>query len=565
MTISKIEIAKIRLDGGTQMREALDQNAVDDYAAGMIAGDKFPPVRVFFDDSVYWLTDGFHRVAAAKQIAYLLIEADVQTGTQRDAIIDSTAANAKNGLRRSQEATRRSIITLLKDKEWGIKSDSQIAKKVGCDHKTVGARRAELEASGEIPKMETRMVERGGVQYQMKAAAPSTYEAEMKALAQASPHNSITHYAVEFQLGDVAFFRPREKQGLDYWKNRCAGRIARITDTEITFDYVTGDNNAKEENRTIGVGETILPLMDIEYVHWYRNSHYTEETILLFSYKDHFIAFRAPDAYTDYGSDAVWWAGKTGKTEDKGVAYRFHPDYLKYWRREKVPVMTAPEWLLPYRMRHLVARAGRARSGKIKMPPQPETVQPVVSAPERPALKEWAYVGNTVQHMSGKHCLIENTYFTDRWMIRAEIVNPKGDGFCDAPEFEFGPLPEPTQTPIQVGDTVLTRTGRMGEVTEANGLITVKTASYTSNHTPASLKPVPIRASKQKRAPLPPLMTEEEMERLEESMRTVFIFIQTRLETEEPDLLTHLDEIRRALNTVEAEHFRSIEADKVKL
>lgn len=45
----------------------LNGSVVYDYEDQMRAGDKFPPIVVFFDGSRYWLADGFHRVAAARR------------------------------------------------------------------------------------------------------------------------------------------------------------------------------------------------------------------------------------------------------------------------------------------------------------------------------------------------------------------------------------------------------------------------------------------------------------------------------------------------------------------
>ena len=44
-----LPISKLRLDGGTQPRAAIDFTAVDDYQDAMEAGAKFPPVTVFYD------------------------------------------------------------------------------------------------------------------------------------------------------------------------------------------------------------------------------------------------------------------------------------------------------------------------------------------------------------------------------------------------------------------------------------------------------------------------------------------------------------------------------------
>ncbi|MBC7784975.1 MAG: ParB N-terminal domain-containing protein, partial [Burkholderiales bacterium] len=85
----KLAIKKIRTDGGTQPRAALDTFTVDAYADDMKRGDKFPPVDAFFDGTDYWLARGFHRTAAADRSGRKDIEATIHQGTRRDAILFS--------------------------------------------------------------------------------------------------------------------------------------------------------------------------------------------------------------------------------------------------------------------------------------------------------------------------------------------------------------------------------------------------------------------------------------------------------------------------------------------
>ena len=66
--VMALDIAVIRLDGGTQPRAGIDQAVVEDYANDMAAnGDEFPPVQVVYDGAEYWLWDGFHRLHARKR------------------------------------------------------------------------------------------------------------------------------------------------------------------------------------------------------------------------------------------------------------------------------------------------------------------------------------------------------------------------------------------------------------------------------------------------------------------------------------------------------------------
>ncbi len=148
-TIQTIPIADIRRNGGTQQRTGLNHEVVQEYATAMRQGDKFPPVKLKYDGTNYWLTDGFHTTEAAWSIGQTNIEAEVSTGSQRDAILISVGVNSDHGLRRSNADKRRAVTTLLQDEEWGQWSDREIAKHCKVDHKTVGKIRKEL--TGEIP------------------------------------------------------------------------------------------------------------------------------------------------------------------------------------------------------------------------------------------------------------------------------------------------------------------------------------------------------------------------------------------------------------------------------
>ena len=117
--IKTIPVSDIRRDGGTQQRVSLNHETVIEYAESMEEGASFPPVKVKYDGENYWLYDGFHTLEAAWSIGRKEIEAQIISGTQREAILESVGVNAKHGLRRSNADKRRAVTTLLEDKEWG--------------------------------------------------------------------------------------------------------------------------------------------------------------------------------------------------------------------------------------------------------------------------------------------------------------------------------------------------------------------------------------------------------------------------------------------------------------
>lgn len=157
----QIDIKKIRTDGGTQPRDAINDEVVIDYGAQMQDGILFPPVIVFFDGTDHWLADGFHRVRAALLAKQTQILADIRQGTRRDAILHSVGANAAHGLRRSNADKRRAVETLLRDDEWKTWSNAEVAKRCGVSDHFVGVVRREVtpiqsESTSASPKSSVR-------------------------------------------------------------------------------------------------------------------------------------------------------------------------------------------------------------------------------------------------------------------------------------------------------------------------------------------------------------------------------------------------------------------------
>jgi hypothetical protein len=118
----------IRIDGGTQSREKIDEAVVADYADLIQDGVVFPAVRVYFDGISHYLADGFHRYHAHRKAGKGAIEADIVNGTLREAILYSLSANHSHGLRRSSADKRKAVMTMLEDFEWQEYSNAEIAR-----------------------------------------------------------------------------------------------------------------------------------------------------------------------------------------------------------------------------------------------------------------------------------------------------------------------------------------------------------------------------------------------------------------------------------------------------
>src|SRR5438067_1360425 len=98
--------------------------------------DALPPVTVFFDDTVYWVADGFHRVEALRTLKQRRpdithVPVDLRQGSKRDAILFACGANAKHGKPLAYSEKRSAVQRLLADEEWSQWSNRAIARHVG--------------------------------------------------------------------------------------------------------------------------------------------------------------------------------------------------------------------------------------------------------------------------------------------------------------------------------------------------------------------------------------------------------------------------------------------------
>jgi hypothetical protein len=135
--MQELNIADIRIDGGTQIRKQLNQDKVDEYAQQMEDGVVFPPITVFFDGSSNWLSSGFHRYFMHKKLGRETISAIVKEGTIEDATLFALGDN-KHGLNMSAEDYRRSVEIMLNHAKWSKWSNAQIASHIGVSAMTVG-------------------------------------------------------------------------------------------------------------------------------------------------------------------------------------------------------------------------------------------------------------------------------------------------------------------------------------------------------------------------------------------------------------------------------------------
>jgi hypothetical protein len=125
-----LPLKQIRLDGGTQVHASIKEEAVMRYATDLEGGAAFPPMRVFFDGTDYWLSDGFHRYHAALRIGMTDFLCEIDTGTPRDALYYGSTANNLHGEPMDNADKRKITLIFIEDFEWGQWSNSELARQL---------------------------------------------------------------------------------------------------------------------------------------------------------------------------------------------------------------------------------------------------------------------------------------------------------------------------------------------------------------------------------------------------------------------------------------------------
>ena len=185
-----LSLERIRTEG-TQVRVALSETVIREYAEAIEQGDEFPPIEVYYDETAYWLADGFHRVQAAKRAGRDAIATSVHQGGQRDALLHALSANESHGHRRTDADRRHAVELMLADPAWGEWNNSAIARQCRVSEflvRTVRQERAPTPETQEPPER-TRKVTRGGKTYTMRTGRIGT-AARAKAPAAPSPARS---------------------------------------------------------------------------------------------------------------------------------------------------------------------------------------------------------------------------------------------------------------------------------------------------------------------------------------------------------------------------------------
>ena len=177
-----LSIDLIITDAGTQMRAGTRLETVKEYAA-MFVDKKWPfddPLVVFNKGESYWLADGFHRHEAAVMAKRGSVTCDVRKGTLEDAQNFALSANARHGLRRSNEDKRHAVRSALGMEQWADKSNRMIADACGVGESLVRTIKSESTAlktqlSKTNNKKPTKTTGKDG---KKRSAKPKTHQRE---------------------------------------------------------------------------------------------------------------------------------------------------------------------------------------------------------------------------------------------------------------------------------------------------------------------------------------------------------------------------------------------------
>lgn len=163
----QLPLRLLRCDGETQSRQQLNLDVVQQYAELMLGGVDLPPVRACFDGTSYWLTDGFHRVAAAEQVGLEKIYVELFRGSLSDARWDSYRANAIHGLRRTPDDVKVVIRRALIHERAIDLSNRELARHLHVSEKTIRRFRESTSAAGAA---DVRLAFRNGGEYKIHTA-----------------------------------------------------------------------------------------------------------------------------------------------------------------------------------------------------------------------------------------------------------------------------------------------------------------------------------------------------------------------------------------------------------
>ena len=150
---TQLPVSGLTADPDVQPRvEGID---ADHVRTLMEAPDSWPPITVVDNGGRYVLVDGFHRLAAARELGLVSIPAEVIAPPADEHLIGvGFDLNARHCRPLSSKDRRAFAARLLA--QHPDRSDRDVGRRCGLSHHTVGGIRRSLEQSGQIAQVDER-------------------------------------------------------------------------------------------------------------------------------------------------------------------------------------------------------------------------------------------------------------------------------------------------------------------------------------------------------------------------------------------------------------------------
>ena len=152
--VQQLACAALQVDDGIQPREHLDLATIraytETYQEAAPGEEPFPPLDVFHVQDTYYVADGFHRLAAAREADRETLPCQVHAGSKRDAMVFACFANVRRGLRYHHGDWGRILARLSADPEVARRSDRQLATELGVSHVYVWKIRTRVEEEARL-------------------------------------------------------------------------------------------------------------------------------------------------------------------------------------------------------------------------------------------------------------------------------------------------------------------------------------------------------------------------------------------------------------------------------
>lgn len=180
--VESINLAELVIDAGTQMRDKMNKNAIENYAHAMSEGraKEFPEILVvalnhsvsmpdgsLLEDGALVLVDGFHRTEAAHSAKLATFQAKVVSADLETAKLFAMTANSEHGAQMSGKDYQKSIRELYSlNASWREHGKGkEMAALFGCSTKTV--ERALKVVKAEIKAQAFKMFSEGATDEQV--------------------------------------------------------------------------------------------------------------------------------------------------------------------------------------------------------------------------------------------------------------------------------------------------------------------------------------------------------------------------------------------------------------